>query len=82
MIFKTKGYYHGFRKMVEARSGLPEKGPTLTLKKEVLEWEFWKTCFFIKVDNLNLQQLLFAEFFDWTVKKSQKVSKTTQLGCF
>ena len=36
---------HGIRMMVEARSGLPEKGPNLTLKKGVLELKFWKTCF-------------------------------------
>ena len=41
--------YHGYRKMVEARSGLPEKGLTLTLKKGVLEWKFWKTCFSLKL---------------------------------
>ena len=36
---------HGSRRMVEARSGLPKKSPTLTMKKRVLECKFGITYF-------------------------------------
>ena len=37
--------YHGIRRMVEARSGLPKKSLTLTMKKRVLECKFGVTYF-------------------------------------
>ena len=72
---EQNSFNHGIIKMVEAR--FPKKSPTatLTLKKDVLE-------VLDIIDDFYLQQLCFSEFFDWTIKKSQKVSKTTQFGCF
>ena len=50
LIHKTNGspidlYHHGIRRMVEARSGLPKKSLTLTMKKRVLECKFGVTYF-------------------------------------
>ena len=47
LLFLEKWIYfdHGIRRMVEARSGLPKKSPTLTMKKRVLECKFGITYF-------------------------------------
>ena len=61
--------------MVEARSGLPEKGPTLTLKKGVLEWKFWKTCFSLKLTIWICNNFYFQSFLIGQSKRAKKCQK-------
>ena len=61
--------------MVEARSGLPESSPTLTLKKGVLEWKFWKACFSLKLIIWICNNFYFRGFFNGQSKRARKCQK-------
>ena len=75
----------GYRKKEEsfrAKSAIFVVNGRFDDEKKDLRVQIWGNLFLDICDDFYLQQLCFSEFFDWTIKKSQKVSKTTHFGCF
>lgn len=66
----------GFISMVEARSGLSENGPTLTLKEGVLEWKFWEIHFAPRFDNWFLQKSIVNFGSKWVSQSFHSKIKT------
>ena len=68
--------------MVDAR--LPKKSPkaTLTLKKGVLEWKFWKTPFTPKLTICICNNFYFQSFFIGLSKIAKKCQKPPNFAVF
>ena len=82
VLHMKKAYYHGYIKMVDAR--LPKKSPkaTLTLKKGVLEWKFWKTPFAPKLTICICNNFYFQSFFIGLSKRAKKCQKPPNFAVF